>query len=182
MAITGIRSAAATRDSASTPTAAASACVALAQTGPKMTKSAPSISARLAASTEWTERPISPCLIKPRANSIPMSSSGRFTPEAPAARAISHRELITTGNGDDGTKRTASRSNSRALSPGARSWRMVARRATRRPASALETIAMATGVTSSGARCPRSASSGLRLRAWGCVRRDTRCGRPRRPP
>ncbi len=50
-----------------------------------------------------------------RAASTGMSLSGRFTPAAPAASAMSHRELTTTGTDDKGTRFDASSSMARAV-------------------------------------------------------------------
>src|SRR5258708_19383597 len=69
-------------------------------TGPKTTKSAPSSCAALTSVTEWQETAITGSDAWPAARQILRASAGemafdrRWTPSAPAARAISPREVI----------------------------------------------------------------------------------------
>src|SRR2546423_1261191 len=79
IASTGMRTAAVTRERASTPAGTTSGCVVLAQIGPKMTKSAPSRSASIAAPDECTERPTSLSPRSERASRVRMAPSGEFS-------------------------------------------------------------------------------------------------------
>src|SRR4029077_138390 len=174
IATTGIFSACATWARSSSPLGCEPGWLSLSHTGPKMTKSAPSRSACIAASSEWTERPMRRSPRIDRASRIEMSRSGRLTPAAPDASAMSHRELTITGTGEAATSSTASASSSRALRPGARSCRMVARGAAWRPARAPATTAIAIGAVNLVARRPRWAS-------WRRPARVSACDPPRMP-
>src|ERR1700687_5086747 len=181
MARTGMRTERATSSRAAMPAGGEPGWLGLSQTGPKMTKSAPSRSARCADVIEWTERPTRRRPRSVLASAAPMSLSGRLTPAAPAASATSHRELMSTGSSVALTSSFASRSRADVLSSGARSWRMVALDAALSPAVALLTTAIATGRVKRVARCPRSESSGWPRRAWVCAPRCRPCGPTRRP-